>query len=39
MIMKSTSYRYKSALIEQLLHHLNSEDGNVSIDLPLVIDF
>ena len=27
--------RYKYTLIEQLLHHLNSEDGNVSIHLPL----
>jgi tRNA(Ile)-lysidine synthetase-like protein len=27
--------RYKYTLIEQLLHHLSSEDGNVSIHLPL----
>ncbi|WP_210471798.1 tRNA lysidine(34) synthetase TilS [Sporosarcina sp. 6E9] len=27
--------RYKYTLIDQLLHHLGSEDGNVSIHLPL----
>lgn len=31
---ENVSIFYKSELIEQLLHHLNSEVGNVSIDLP-----
>ena len=26
--------KYNSALISQLLHHLSSQDGNVSIHLP-----
>ena len=30
---KNVPVHYKSGLIEQLLHHLDSEDGNVSIDL------
>lgn len=30
---------YKSSLIEQIIHHLNSSDGNVSIDLPLSYQF
>ena len=32
---KNESVHYKSTLIEQMLHHLNSEDGNVSINMPL----
>ena len=31
--------RYKYTLIEQLLHHLNSGDGNISIHLPLGYQF
>lgn len=31
--------RYKSSLIEQIIYHLNSSDGNVSIDLPLSYQF
>lgn len=30
---------YKSSLIEQIMHHLYSSDGNVSIDLPLSYHF
>ena len=32
---KNESVHYKSTLIEQMLHHLNSGDGNVSINMPL----
>ncbi len=31
--------RYKYTLIEQLLHHLNSGDGNISVHLPLGYQF
>lgn len=30
---------YKTSLIEQIIYHLNSSDGNVSIDLPLSYQF
>lgn len=36
---KNNFIHYKFSLIEQILHHLNSQDGNVSIDLPLSYQF
>ena len=36
---KNVPVEYKSGLIEQLLNHLASQDGNVSIDLPLGYQF
>lgn len=36
---QNVSIFYKSELIEQLLHHLNSEVGSVSIDLPFGFRF
>lgn len=36
---QNVSIFYKSELIEQLLHHLNSEVGNISIDLPFGFRF
>ncbi len=36
---ESIPVEYNSALISQLLHHITSQDGNVSIDLPRGIRF
>ncbi len=36
---KNGTVHYKSTLIDQLLHHLNSEDGNVTIHMPLGYKF